>query len=161
MITKVAKIHKGKVFDYHEEDDIEQQVWIIAIEALPKYRQDRTKTKNALLAFESWLNSVVSKRLKNFYRDNYSVKNKEKPNDSQFDKDIKNNLSRPLELSVAETTVGVKNIFLEVPIEEVEDMLMKLPEDLRQVFLLQKSGINITGYYSTRLKEKMRELHEA
>jgi len=38
---------------------------------------------------------------------------------------------------------------------------MKLPEDLRQVFLLQKSGINITGYYSTRLKEKMRELHEA
>lgn len=160
IIAKVAKIHKGKVFDCHEEDDIEQQVWVIAIEALPKYECKKIKAKSPELAFESWLNAVVSKRLKNFYRDKYTVKHKEKTSDSDFDKIIRYNLSRPLELTVAETTVGHEDVMF-VDLNSFENLLSELPPDLREVFLLQKSGINITGYYADRLKKKIMEIYEA
>lgn len=160
IIAKVADIHKGKTFDYHDEDDIEQQVWIIAIEALPKYECKKVKAKNAELAFESWLNAVVSKRLKNFYRDRYTVKHREKTTDSEFDKLTRYNLSRPLEITVAETTVGQEDVIFS-DLTTFNELLLELPPDLREVFLLQKSGINITGYYADRLKKKIIEIYEA
>jgi DNA-directed RNA polymerase specialized sigma24 family protein len=156
----VAKIHRGKTFDYHTKTDIEQQVWVIAIEALPKYENKKTKTKNPELAFESWINAVVSRRLKNFYRDRYTVKHREKANDSNFDKIKKNNLSRPLDLGLAESVVGTIDVphFSEM---DLNTILNQLPDDLRQVLLLQLSGIHIVGYYTYRLNAKLKEIYEA
>lgn len=69
VIEKVAENHKNKSFDCHSPEDIKNQVWVIALEKRGDFIYSRAKNKDPKLAFESWLNVVISNRLKNFHRD--------------------------------------------------------------------------------------------
>lgn len=76
VIEKVARNHQHKAFDCYTYDDIYQQVWEIALEIMGKFDIDRKKVKNPESAFEHWLNAVISNRLRNFYRDKFTVPKK-------------------------------------------------------------------------------------
>jgi len=65
IITKIAKLHrKSNIFAYYTEDDIEQEIWILCLDALKRYIKNRGN-------LEHYLNTHVSNRLKNLKRDKY------------------------------------------------------------------------------------------
>jgi RNA polymerase sigma factor (sigma-70 family) len=65
IILKVARRLAGKyTFGYYSEDDIVQEAFLIAVEALPKYNPE-------IASLESFLYTHLNNRLQNFKRDNY------------------------------------------------------------------------------------------
>jgi DNA-directed RNA polymerase specialized sigma24 family protein len=74
----VAKNHKHKSFDIHSSSDIEQEVWVIALKQISEFDITKCKHKDTEKALEHWLNTVISNRLANFYRDEFLIKKRDK-----------------------------------------------------------------------------------
>lgn len=65
VIAKIAKYHKKSgVFAYYTADDIEQEIWVLCLDALSRYDESKAELEN-------FLRSHVSNRLKNLKRDKY------------------------------------------------------------------------------------------
>lgn len=65
IIEKIAKSRKTKdYFAYYTPEDIYQEVWLLCLEALPRYEKK-------LGELEHFLNKHISNRLKNLKRDKY------------------------------------------------------------------------------------------
>lgn len=64
-INKIAKVKKrNDCFAYYTEDDIHQEVWILCLDALKRY-------KSTIAKLENFLNNHVTNRIKNLKRDKY------------------------------------------------------------------------------------------
>ena len=156
-IRRVAQNHRRKTFDVHEEDDIEQQVYQIALIALPKYHVSKSKNKDPLKAFESWLNALVSKRLVNFYRDEYGVKHKPRKHDTEFETQKRVNLSHP---------VHIDNLDIPDPLGNSSDneffnfLLKEMDYLFVEVMFACMSGENVGSYYRYRLQNKILEVRK-
>lgn len=85
VLDKVAKNHQKKVFEIHGTQDIYQQAFTIAWTKLKEFKLERQDATDPRQGLENWLNSVVSNRLSNFYRDNVGV----------FYKDFKSDKNNP------------------------------------------------------------------
>lgn len=154
IIQKVAHNHRRKTFDVHEEEDIYQQVCEIALSVLDKYDLKKIQNSSPEKAFESWLNSLVSNRLANFYRDQYGVKHKPRKNDTEFEKQKRVNLNHPIELN---------NIDLPDPLNNFSDkeffdfLLKTLDYTFVEVMFACMSGENVGSYYRYKLQNKIIE----
>lgn len=162
VIDKVAKNHQNKTFDYHIPDDIYQKVWEICLEKLPLFEYDRGLYKDPLKCLEHWLNTVVARRLSNYKRDTFDVKQKARKSDvSAYEKEVRKSLAYPTELnSITENFAGQEdeNIlyreYLLFVIKSLDDKEITLLDSLL-------SGENIPSYYKTQLLKKMKDLYNA
>lgn len=64
IIKKIAKQRSHYVFAYYTPEDIFQEIFIMCIEALPRYNSSKG-------SLENFLSSHVARRLKNLRRDKY------------------------------------------------------------------------------------------
>ena len=93
-ITRVADRYAYKFqFGYYESEDIRQEAFIIAMEALDRYDESRP--------LENFLAVHVKNRLNNFKRDKYYRQQKEEDqaNRNKYDNNTKKFLMEPIDIS--------------------------------------------------------------
>ena len=93
VINKICDRYAYKFqFGYFEADDIRQEAFIIAVDALDRYEEGRP--------LENFLAVHVKNRLNNFKRDKYYRQNKNKKDDRQTQlNNSKKFLMEPLDIS--------------------------------------------------------------
>ena len=143
VIEKIANryCHKFK-FGYFTAEDIKQEAFIIAVDALDRYDETRP--------LENFLSSHVKNRLINFIRDNYCRQQKE---DADIKWELRNNakkfLMEPLDISnirdEQEKNMRNENDFIEdIFTREMFDLIdSELPVDLRSDYLRIKDGVYV------------------
>jgi hypothetical protein len=154
VLTKVAKNNRNRAFGSYAEEDIEQEAWIIALKVLKDFKPKRATTENLPQALENWLNTVVSRRLKNLYRDKYVVPQKVSKSDSGVDvAKFRNNLMHPVHigeidentiLGNAEYLTNGENLFLDMLVEKLDFYLFDVLETIL-------SGECVNCYYKNKL----------
>lgn len=152
VVTKVVQNHKNKTFGNYTPDDIMQQAWIIILEKLPLFDGSKSKDKNLEKGLENWLNTVVSNRLHNFYRDKCLVqKNKDK------------NLSSPL--SINSTNTDFLSVIINMDMMESKEIINKIIDelDVYMIDILESllSGEYLCFYYRNRLNNKIKDILES
>ena len=143
MITKVAANHRNKTFGHYLEEDIEQEVWIIALEKLPDFVPNRGTQKDVKRSFEYWLNAVISNRLKNLYRDRFVVPNKY----------IKNMIDL-LDVNDIKQHVFGNDNFIKLLVNSLTNLEHEVLESLL-------CGEIVSSYYKVRILRKVKDLWEA
>jgi len=143
VIEKIANryCHKFK-FGYFTAEDIKQEAFIIAVDALDRYDERRP--------LENFLSSHVKNRLINFKRDNYCRQQKE---DADIKWELRNNakkfLMEPLDISnirdEQEKNMRNENDFIEdIFTREMFDLIdSELPVELRSDYLRIKDGVYV------------------
>ncbi len=143
VIEKIANryCHKFK-FGYFTAEDIKQEAFIIAVDALDRYDERRP--------LENFLSSHVKNRLINFKRDNYCRQQKE---DADIKWELRNNakkfLMEPLDISnirdEQEKNMRNENDFNEdIFTREMFDLIdSELPVELRSDYLRIKDGVYV------------------
>lgn len=126
MILKVAhKLAPKYVFASYTIEDIEQEAFIIALDALTRYDEDKP--------LENFLYTHVSNRLKNFKRDNYY---RQDHGTAQQIQDRKKNLHEPLDIDCLYSVSSKDNTVTDAHIREVTELIdKKLPSNLRRDYL--------------------------
>lgn len=159
VIQKVAKNHKNKRFGPYTEDDIEQEVWIIALNKLPEFVPERGKHKDLKQALENWLNTVISRRLANFYRDKHLVPQKllkSDKNNSQTQK--RKNLMNPLDIDdISDDCVRFQSQDI-LENECWQIILDNLNEEMLDALDALLSGQPIGSYYKNKLKNEIKSI---
>lgn len=150
IIGKVAKNHKDKFFDIYESEDIEQEVWVIALNKLAEFRPDRRRVDNMASALENWLNVIISRRLNNLHRDKYLVKQKQ---------------LKKANASITSLDVGlVDKMDLCNCVEDIiynefwHNVISQLSEDSLIILESLMSGEKLSGYYKNRLSSEIKKI---
>lgn len=152
VIFKIAENHKNKDFGYFTKEDIKQEVWVIALNALSKYQFERGTQKDEKKAFEHWMNRVVANRLKTLYRDKYIVP-------QQLHKRSPNNLINLISIEGAQDRAQKIDLTALIENKELWTFLIDRLDDLDQEVLESLlSGENIGSYYKMKLHDKIEVL---
>ena len=152
VIQKVAKNHRDKAFGSYTPEDIEHEVWLIALNKIELFKPNKGKVVDEKKALERWLNVVISNRLKNLYRDEYVVP-------QRLHKDNKNNLLKPLDI----TSIGDRSDNIEL-IEIVQNkelwnyVLQNISDSEIEILDGLLSGELINSYYKNKIFIKIKEL---
>ena len=123
VINKICDRYAYKFqFGYFEPDDIRQEAFIIAVDALNRYEEGRP--------LENFLAVHVKNRLNNFKRDKYYRQNKKKQDDKQEKlNNSKKFLMEPLDISnirdEAEKNMRQEDSFVEENEEDIQKILTK------------------------------------
>lgn len=159
IINKVAENHKQKSFDYHSSEDIFQKVWEIVLEKLPFFELDRGLYDDPQKCLEHWLNTVVSRRLSNYKRDTFDVKQKARKNDkSPKEVETRKSLAYPVELNViTENCLGVYDDDI-INNEYIKIIWESLEPKHRDILDAVLSGEKIQAYYRNQLANAIREI---
>lgn len=101
IIAKVARNHAQKTFENHDQNDIQQEVWIICLKALDKFDLEKIKTTDGdmLKALEHFLNKAVQTRLYNLFRDRRGIKLKPRTSDTESSYQFRLTAANPVPLS--------------------------------------------------------------
>ena len=126
VITKVAqKLAPKYVFASYDIEDIEQEAFIIALEALERYHSDKP--------LENFLYTHVNNRLKNFKRDNYY---RQDHGSAQKIQDRKKNLLEPIDIDCLYSISTKDSTVTDAHIREITALIdKKLPPHLRRDYL--------------------------
>jgi DNA-directed RNA polymerase specialized sigma24 family protein len=126
IILKVAqKLAPKYVFASYNVEDIEQEAFIIALEALDRYDTDKP--------LENFLYTHVNNRLKNFKRDNYY---RQDHGTAQKIQDRKKNLHEPIDIDGLYSVSTKDNTITDAHIREMTELIdKKLPSHLRRDYL--------------------------
>lgn len=150
VITKVAANHRNKGFDIYSAQDIEQEVWIIALKQIGEFDLKKCKCKDIRQSLEHWLNTIVSRRLINLHRDEFLIK--------------KRNKNKEL---VPTLSISSANIDIDELIEHNYDNIdfwdiinQHLTPDELDVLDSVLSNENINSYYKVKLKNKLKEIFQ-
>ena len=144
VITKVAKNHCKKKFAYLTEDDIENKAWEIALKQLPEFVVSKGKAKNPAKSLEHWLNAVVSNRLKNYYRDEFEVKNKSQ-------------IVSPVSLDTTMDTPDLNIGFVDIYNSEFWNLIIRnLSDNYLDILEAILSGEKVNTYYKNKLQTKIK-----
>ena len=125
-ITKVSqKLAPKYVFASYGVEDIEQEAFIIALDALERYDSDKP--------LENFLYSHINNRLKNFKRDNYY---RQDHGSAQKIQDRKKNLLEPIDIDCLYSISTKDNTITDAHIREITELIdKKLPSELRRDYL--------------------------
>ena len=125
-ITKVAqKLAPKYVFASYDIEDIEQEAFIIALEALERYDSDKP--------LENFLYSHVNNRLKNFKRDNYY---RQDHGTAQQIQGRKKSLLEPIDIDCLYSVSTKDSTVTDAHIREITELIdKKLPAHLRHDYL--------------------------
>jgi DNA-directed RNA polymerase specialized sigma24 family protein len=152
VIQKVAKNHRNKSFGYFTEEDIEQEVWIIALKKISRFEEQKGKHKDPMKSLEHWLNKVVSTRLKNLYRDEFVVPQRLHTAKS-------NNLISPMNFDDVGELQDLSDFFSSLENKELWLLIIKDLNDY-DIDILDAilSGENIGSYYKSKIINKIRKI---
>lgn len=150
VITKVAANHENKHFGPYTKEDIRQECWIIALNKLPEFEVSKRKNHDIKNALENWLNTIMSRRLANFFRDKFVVPMQIKKKDSHPSLyNEKKSLFFPSPLEESSSIINYDYL------SSNDDFLKALVAylDPHQVDILDAilSGENVNLYYKTKL----------
>lgn len=162
ICQKVAKNHSAKIFDYHSSDDIEQQIWTIILQQIDQFDIDRIKHSNVKQGLENWLNGVVSKRLKNYYRDTFATKQQSRKTDKSEQELIqRRSLQHPVSIFEVGDITDNLDILTNIEYKDVWDFTISLlSNDQIEVLDAVLSGEIIPQYYKVKLSLIMRDIIE-
>ncbi len=126
IILKVAqKLAPKYVFASYDVEDIEQEAFIIALEALERYDTDKP--------LENFLYTHVNNRLKNFKREYYYSQDH---GIAQKIQDRKKNLLEPIDIDCLYSVSTQDNTVTDAHIREITELIdKKLPSHLRRDYL--------------------------
>ena len=126
IILKVAqKLAPKYVFASYDVEDIEQEAFIIALEALSRYDSGKP--------LENFLYTHVNNRLKNFKRDNYF---RQDHGTAQQIQDRKKSLHEPIDIDCLYSVCTKDNTVTDAHIREMTELIdKKLPSHLRRDYL--------------------------
>lgn len=152
VIHKVALNHQAKKFDYHTEEDIYQEVWVICWSKMEEFNPDRGTTTKQAQALENWLNRVVATRLANFYRDNFGVKHRKlKCDKSETEHQKRINLSHPIDLSFASEVSQLLPHSVNYTEELWQYILSCADKHISELLQSILSGEHLNSYYRLKL----------
>lgn len=134
-VQKIAKkIAARYTFASYEAADIEQEAFIIAMEALPRY--DNSKP------LENFLYVHINNRLKNFKRDNYY---RFETGAAQKIQDSKRNILEPIDIHSLYSVATGDTISDDVHLREILKLIdERLPHDMRSDYLRLKNNCKLT-----------------
>lgn len=142
ILKVVDKIAPKYAFQGYEVDDIKQEAFIICIEALERYDENRP--------LENFLSVNLSNRLKNFVRDNYSFSNNQE----------RRNVLSPIQLSYEENIID-KNLHDKISAADLEDLILdKLPAKYRADYLKYTQDVAIPKKNKEELFDVLRRILE-
>lgn len=148
IIAKVARNHISKAFDYYEQEDIEQEVWVIALQKLGDFDFEKSTVVDEAQALERFLNTVVSNRLKNLYRDKHVVPSK--GNTSNF--------CTPFGIDDLSFDLVIKKSF-DGATNEIGILILNNIEPHEFIILeALLSGERIPSYYKSKLKKAVKKI---
>ena len=126
VITKVAqKLAPKYVFASYDVEDIEQEAFIIALDALERYDSGKP--------LENFLYTHVNNRLKNFKRDNYY---RQAHGSAQKIQARKKNLLEPIDIDCLYSISTKDSTVTDAHIREITELIdKKLPSELRRDYL--------------------------
>lgn len=126
IILKVAqKLAPKYIFASYDVEDIEQEAFIIALDALSRYDSDKP--------LENFLYTHVNNRLKNFKRDNYF---RQDHGTAQQIQDRKKNLLEPIDIECLYSISTKDSTVTDAHIRETLELIdKKLPSHLRRDYL--------------------------
>ncbi len=186
ILTKIANRLANKFkFGYHQTEDMKQQAYVFALEALPRFNPSKAKNNNnKLAALEAFLYTHVHNRLHSFKRDNYM--RPETPCDICQDDCLKDdrakteckalqkfytrnekkqNIMRPIPLESVSNNGGEGNMSHllnteeDIDVEQIKNILNKeLDPHLRQNYIRYIYGLKLTKQKREELVEVMREI---
>ncbi len=149
IIQDIAKkIAKKNVFPGYEEDDIKQEIFLIAVEALPRF--DQTKS-----AFRTFMYTHINNRLHN-------LRNRAYVNEGSPSKDEKRKIVKPQSGDLIEYTV--LDDFFDKRVEEIDraeifDYIEKnLHSKFREDYLRIKEGVSVVANREARVFEAIRTI---
>ena len=157
IITMVVKNHRNKVFGIYEQRDIEQEAWIIALEKMHNFNFEKAKQKNIKKAFECWLNTVISNRLTNLFRDKYIVPQRGLKSDkSEVDQTKRVNLMHPIDISsTSDSTLKTVDF---IDFDGIKEIVSKLDNDNLDILDSILSGEKINCYYRNKLLKSINKI---
>lgn len=142
ILKVVDKIAPKYAFQGYEVDDIKQEAFIICIDALERYDENRP--------LENFLSVNLSNRLKNFVRDNYSFSNNQE----------RRNILSPIQLAYEENIID-KNLHDKISAADLEDLILdKLPAKYRSDYLKYVQDVPIPKKNKDELFEVLRKILE-
>jgi DNA-directed RNA polymerase specialized sigma subunit len=145
----IDRIAPKYTFSYYEIDDIKQESYIICLDALEKYDQNRP--------FENFISKHLSNRLKTLIRDKYSRSNIESEKHEKLNRNKKN----LMDLKVCEDAYKIceDNIIDRMSTNEAVEILMKeLPPSMRNNFYRLANGVSIQSSKKNALFNKVKEI---
>lgn len=142
ILKVVDKIAPKYAFQGYEVDDIKQEAFIICIEALERYDENRP--------LENFLSVNLSNRLKNFVRDNFSFSNNQE----------RRNILSPIQLSYEENIID-ENVDDKISADDLEDLILdKLPAKYRSDYLKYTQDVAIPKKNKDELFDVLRRILE-
>lgn len=145
----IDRIAPKYTFGYYDVDDIKQESYIICLEALSKYDQNRP--------FENFISKHLSNRLKTLIRDKYSRSNIESPKHEKLNQNKKN-------LMDLKSNDGNYNAFDDDIVERmsnqeaIERLMIELPPSMRNNFYRLANGVSIQSAKKQALFHKIKEI---
>lgn len=160
VVNRVAMNHRQKTFDFYCPQDIEQEVWIIALRAAPAFKMPKARAESLLKAVEHWLNRVVSTRLTNLYRDRFAIKQKSlKKDKSSFDQELRHKLVTASSLDASAFLVAAINVGDVASSNEAWDRIYQnISLYGRELLHAVLAGESIPTYYKNRLMIELRAI---
>lgn len=142
ILKVVDKIAPKYAFQGYEVDDIKQEAFIICIEALERYDENRP--------LENFLSVNLSNRLKNFVRDNFSFSNNQE----------RRNILSPIQLAYEENIID-ENVEDKISADDLEDLILdKLPAEYRSDYLKYVQDVPIPKKNKEELFDVLRRILE-
>ena len=147
VIGGVARNHRNKAFGIYTPEDIEQEVWIIALSKLDDFAVKRGTVTDPKKALEHWLNRVIANALSNLKRDKFINPAGRAPGPNL---QKKLNLLFPLPLTESIQLSGTQ--IAEAQLSEYWDLILKSIDDhMFHVLESILSGEKVSLYYRLQL----------
>lgn len=149
IVQKIAKkLSSRYVFASYEAADIEQEAFIIAMEAMSRY--DTSKP------LENFLYVHINNRLKNFKRDNYY---RFEVGAAQRIQDSKRNILEPIDIHGLYNVATGDTISNDVHLLEILKLIdEKLPSDMRGDYLRLKNNGKLTKNRKLKIIQTIHEI---
>ena len=150
-INKIArKLAPKYVFASYDVDDIQQEAFLMGIEALDRY--DTSKP------LENFLYTHINNRLKNFKRDNYY---RFDHGNAQKIQDRKRNLLEPIDIQSLYSIATQDNTVDQAHLDETLDLIdSKLPAHLRSDYLKLRSNSSLPKSRKANVIEVIKRIIE-
>jgi DNA-directed RNA polymerase specialized sigma24 family protein len=158
IINKICDRYAYKFqFGYYTADDIRQEAFIIAIDALERYDESRP--------LENFLAVHVKNRLNNFKRDKFYRQTKKDPNDKQQHiNNSKKYLMEPLDITNVrdehEKNMSSSDEFVDaIAYQELFDIIDEhLPVEFRSDYLRIRDGSYVAKPRREKIMEEIQEI---
>jgi len=130
IIATAKKIAHRYIFASYQAEDIEQEAFLIGMECLERYDQDRP--------LENFLFSHMNNRLKNFKRDNYY---RHDHGNAQKVQERKKSILEPLSFEYLYSLHDKEEVVNKAHVKEILDLIdEKLPSSMRKDYSKLKSN---------------------